>query len=336
MTMSTPSAPSERASSRDPYQPYRSALLTPAQTKELSELRPGIAVRDIALAWLTIGLAWALAATYTTWWTVGLAMVVVGTRFYALFVIGHDGLHRRLFADRAANDLVSDLFILAPIGAITRINNRNHLAHHRYLATEMDPDRHKHACFNKTDLTELLAYMSGLMSIVTSARNVFLPERPAGATEESVRERYTARDLVILAGVQLTLVAGLSWTFGWWGWPVMWVAPVYLFTYLGDSIRSFAEHSHPQADAKADEHRLITYVSSPLERLFLAPMNMNLHAAHHLWVSIPYYNLPKADALMRAHPLADGLEWRKSYVAYLIRYALALPLEECRVSRSAP
>jgi fatty acid desaturase len=332
--MTAPPRPSERTS-RDPYQPYRSTLLTPAQTKELSELRPGIVMRDIALAWLTIVAAWTLAAVYTTWWTVPLAMIVVGTRFYALFVIGHDGLHRRLFADRAKNDLVCDAFILAPIGGITRIHNRNHLAHHRYLATELDPDRHKHACFNKTDLTEVLAYMSGISSVVTSARNVFFPERSPKPPEENARERYTARDLAILAGAQLTLIVGLTWTFGWWGWPVMWLVPVYLFTYLGDSIRSFAEHSHPEADALADEHRLITYVSSPLERMFFAPMNMNYHAAHHLWVSIPYYNLPKADAMMRTHPLAGSLEWRKSYVGYLIRYALALPLEECRVQGPA-
>ena len=325
----------QRADARDPYQPYRSTLLTPAQTRELSELRPGIVMRDIALAWGTIVAAWALAATYTTWWTVALAMVVVGTRFYALFVIGHDGLHRRLLPDRGKNDLVCDAFILAPIGAITRINNRNHLAHHRYLATEADPDRHKHACFNKTDLTELLAYMTGFASILKSARNVFLPSRSEAATDDERRERHTARDVGLLIGVQAALVAGLTWAFGWWGWPVMWLLPVYVFTYLGDSIRSFAEHSHPQADALADEHRLITYVSSPLERLFLAPMNMNFHAAHHLWVSIPYYNLPKADALMRAHPGAAGLEWRKSYVGYLIRYALALPLEECRLQQPA-
>jgi fatty acid desaturase len=110
---------------------------------------------------------------------------------------------------------------------------------------------------------------------------------------------------------------------------------VYFFAYLADSIRSFAEHSHPENDAAADEHRLLTYDSNPVERMLFAPMNMNYHAAHHLWVSIPYYNLPAADAEMRRHPLARELEWRTSYVGYLVRYALALPLEECR-SKSAP
>jgi fatty acid desaturase len=275
-----------------------------------------------------------LAAASTTWWTLALAAIVVGTRYYWLFIIGHDGLHRRLFPSRTVNDLVADALIFAPIGAITRINNRNHLDHHRHLATDLDPDRHKHACFNKTDLSELLGYMSGATSILSSARNVFFAKETQADDREGAGGRYTARDLALLLGVQAMLIAGLTWTFGWWGWPLLWLGPVYLFTYLGDSIRSFAEHSHPEADSLADEHRLITYRSNPLERLFLAPMNMNFHAAHHLWVSIPYYNLPVADAEMRRHPLADALELRRTYTGYLIRYALALPLEECRVAAS--
>jgi fatty acid desaturase len=299
--------------------------------KELSQLQPARAIADIGISWLFIFASWALVAWRTEWWTMAIAAVVIGTRYYALFIIGHDGLHRRLHPDRSTNDLLSDLFIFAPIGAITRLNNRNHLAHHQHLATDDDPDRHKHACFNKTDLTELLGYLSGITSIGRSIRHVFFPSgrRPKGEVRD---DGYTMRDIVILLSVQAVLIGGLSLAFGWWGWPLLWALPVYLFTYLGDSIRSFAEHSHPQNDIAADEHRLLTYDSNIVERAFFAPMNMNYHAAHHLWVSIPYYNLPVADSEMRAHPLARELEWRKSYVGYLTRYALALPLEECRVS----
>jgi fatty acid desaturase len=332
----TPSTGVPAPSERDPYEPYRSALLTPARVRELSRLQPRRVVRDVALAWLAILAVWALAAVHTTWWTLALAAVVVGSRYYALFIIGHDGLHRRLFDDRVTNDLVTDTFIYGPLGAVTRLNNRNHLAHHRHLATERDPDRHKHACFNKTDLTELLGYLSGITTVGRSIRNVFLRHGPPSASPSAAADdRYTVRDVAILVGVQATLIGGLTWAFGWWGWPLLFLAPVYVFTYSADSLRSFAEHSHPEADARADEHRLVTYVSSPLERLFLAPMNMNFHAAHHLWVSIPYYNLPVADAEMRAHPLARGLEWRGSYVGYLVRYALALPLPECRAATPA-
>lgn len=318
---------------RDPYQPYRQQMLSPARVKELSRLRPSRALADIVISWLLIVTAWGLVAWHTTWWSIAIAMIVVGTRYYALFIIGHDGLHRRLHPDRSTNDLISDTLIFAPIGAITRLNNRNHLAHHQHLATDEDPDRHKHACFNKTDLTELLGYVSGLTSILKSVRNVFFASgrQPKG---EPRGDGYSGRDIVLLLTVQALLIGGLTATFGWWGWPLLWLVPVYLFTYLGDSVRSFAEHSHPQNDVAADEHRLLTYDSNFIERVFFAPMNMNYHAAHHLWVAIPYYNLPAADAEMRAHPLARELEWRSSYSGYLIRYALALPLEECRTNVS--
>ena len=318
----------------DPYLPYRSTLLSPERVRELSTLRPAVAVRDALLCWAMIIGAWALAASSGALWMHVLAIVVVGTRYYGLFIIGHDGLHRRVFPARAANDLFTDVAVFGPIGAITRLNNKNHLSHHQHLGTEDDPDRFKHACFNKTERVELLAFLSGLTSLFKAVRHVFLPSAPKSAeaarTVGTPRDGYTLRDVVILGGWQLALIGGLTAGFGWWGYPVMWLMPVYVFTYLADLFRSFVEHSHPEADDKADEHRLITFESNAVERWFVAPMNMNYHVAHHLWVGIPYYNLPTADAEMNRHPLAAQLERRGSYLAYLMRYWLALPLDECK------
>ncbi len=317
----------------DPYLPYRGTLLAPERVRELSRLRPGIAVRDSVLHWTFILAAWTLAALHPAWWMLLLAGLVVGTRYYALFIIGHDGLHRRIFPAQRANDLFNDALVLAPIGAITRINNRNHLLHHRHLGTEQDPDRLKHACVNKADRFALVAFLTGLTSAWRAVYHVFFANRAPsskGEEAEGTSGRYTARDLALLLGWQAALIAGLTLAFGWWGYPVMWLAPVYLLTFLADNFRSFVEHSHPEADEVADHHRLITFESNAIERMFLAPMNMNLHVAHHLWVGIPYYNLPAADREMSQHPLAAQLERRGSYLGYLVRYWLALPLEECR------
>ena len=73
---------------------------------------------------------------------------------------------------------------------------------------------------------------------------------------------------------------------------------------MGDLVRSVLEHAQPESDAKADQHRLTTFLSNPIEKIFFAPMNMNYHAVHHLWTSIPYYNLPDPDDLDR---FAEGL-----------------------------
>ena len=97
-------------------------------------------------------------------------------------------------------------------------------------------------------------------------------------------------------------------------------------------VRQFLEHGHPEPDALGDRHRLITHASNPVERLFLAPLNMNLHTAHHLWPSIPYYNLPEADRLARERNRDEELIWRSSYLSSLRHFWRALPLPDRRSS----
>lgn len=336
-TLSAPPRENPSPSRRDPYKDFRARLLSPDQVKRLSALRPWHVIIDTFLCWLVILGAWTAVALHTTWWMVLLAIPLIGSRYYGLFIIGHDGLHGRLFEDRRRNNWFNDTFIMAPIGAITRINNKNHLLHHLHLANPEDPDRHKHGCFNKSERTELMIFLAGLSSVLRSVKNVFFTNarRSQPKPDTAERQGYRPSELLLLAAWQIALIGGLSYFIGWWAYPVLWLLPVYAFAFLGDNLRSFAEHSHPESDEKADAHRLITYLSNPIERWFIAPMNMNFHAAHHLWVSIPYYHLPEADRLIRNAPGASGLEWRGSYLAYLLRYYLALPLAECRPERAA-
>jgi fatty acid desaturase len=325
-----------RGASSDPersaYLPYRKALLPAERVKKLSALRPARAVADIAVCWAWILAAFALVAIHPAWWTVLISIPVIGNRYYALFIIGHDGMHRRLFQALKRNDFWTDALVFAPIGAITRLNNRNHLAHHLHLATARDPDRHKHACFNKGGHAGLLGFLTGFSSVYASAKAVFVTRGESVTTHAAAAnsDSYRLRDFLLLGGWLLALGGGLTWCVGWWAYPVLWLAPVYLFMYLGDNFRAFAEHSHPEGDEAADRHRLITYLSNPVERMFIAPMNMNYHTAHHLWPSIPYYNLPTADREIRARGEALGLEWRGSYLGYLMRYWMSLPIAECQ------
>lgn len=326
----------------DPYLPYRRSLLPPGRVRELSRRRPRRAARDVAVSWAIIVAAWVLAARVGTWWAVLAAIPVVGNRYYALYIIGHDGLHRRLLDTTKGNDLFADGLVFAPIGAITRINNRNHLLHHQHLANEDDPDRHKHGCFNKATRLELVGYLTSVTSVLHSVAHVFLPGRRAAASPEETGEApsaataprppYRARDLALLAMWQVVLFAALTMLFGWWAYLVLWWVPVFVFTFLADNLRAFVEHSQISSDAEADagSARLITHQPGWLERQLVAPMHMNFHAAHHLWPSIPYYNLPVADAEMRAAAGDAPLDRRRSYLGYLWRYYRALPLEACR------
>ena len=313
-----------------PYVPYRYTFLSPNRIRELSTLRPRRAMVDTVVCWLWILAAFTLVALERTWWSVLIVLPVIGNRYYGLFIIGHDAMHRRLFPNIKKNDFWADLLIFAPIGAITRINNGNHLTHHRLLATLQDPDRHKHACFNKADHAGLVGYLSGLLTVWDSARAVFVHRGQKETQASPSRKPYTLRDFLLLIGWFVVLAGGLTWSIGWWAYPVLWLAPVYLFMFLADNFRSFVEHSHPESDELADRHRLVTFSSNPIERMFVAPMNMNYHAVHHLWPSVPYYNLAVADEEVRPRADSSSLEWRGSYFAYLVKYWRALPLAECQ------
>ena len=304
-------------------------LLTPSRVKELSQrsvIRP---ILDTATCWLLIASAWGAVAWQPVWWVMLPAFVIIGNRYYALFIIGHDALHRRLFENRDLNDRFADLFIFAPIGAITRLNNRNHLLHHAHLATDRDPDRHKYTCFGKGALAPLFGFLTGATSVLRSAVNVFLPAANE-VKDSSSRDSYRLSDVLILGVWQTGLIVGLTLTVGWWAYPLFWLAPVYVFAILGDNLRSFCEHSHTEADHLADEHRLITYHSPAVERCFVSPMSMNYHTAHHLWPTIPYYRLKQADAeLIAVAGQGTDMVWRRSYLGYLWRYMRSLPIDGC-------
>jgi fatty acid desaturase len=321
--------------SRNPYREHR-GLLSPQEVRELSRLRSAPPLRDTAIAWGKILAAWVAVGFWPEWWVVLLAIPVIGTANYALHILGHDAMHRRYLPDPRWNDLLADLFLYGPVAAVTHVIGRNHLLHHLHLASGDDPDRHKYATSHKRTKLDLVLYLSGVSNLLPVIRGVFLrrasdvsdaaqaPEFAASRDGNGIG--YTRRDLAITLGWQVLLVAGLSWGIGWWAYPVLWLVPVYVFRYCADEARQFLEHAHPEPDEIADAHRLITYTSNPIERLFFSPLNMNLHTAHHLWPSIPYYNLPAADRLIGERNRSPDLVWRGSYLGSLRRYFRSLPL----------
>jgi fatty acid desaturase len=312
------------------YYPYRQVILSRDELRELSTLAPLIAVKGAVCNWLLILSAWSLVALFPSWWTIVLSILVVGTRYYSLTIIGHDGLHRRLFKNPRHNDLFNDLFIMGPIGAITRINRINHIEHHRITAQTIDPDRHKYLHDGKEPTVPFLFFLTGLSNLWPTVRNVFLNKGSLNkgsdsAPLQSSKPSYRMGDLLILALWQTCLIAGLTYFIGWWAYIALWLLPVYLFAYRADLVRVFCEHSMLMPDDQADASlRMVHFESNWLERQFFAPNNMNCHIAHHLWPGIPYYNLPIAEAKVREWDENGGsngkIIWRTSYVRYLFSY----------------
>jgi fatty acid desaturase len=87
------------------------------------------------------------------------------------------------------------------------------------------------------------------------------------------------------------LVVVLWLTSGWLYYLALWVLPSVTVLGVVFRIRQIAEHSGVE-----DEHELNatrTVVPTLFERMLIAPCGINWHLEHHLFPSVPFYNLPR-------------------------------------------
>jgi fatty acid desaturase len=87
-----------------------------------------------------------------------------------------------------------------------------------------------------------------------------------------------------------------------------------MITFFGALVRlrSIAEHLVCPSENELNESRHVD--ATWYERLTLAPFNVNYHLAHHLFPSVPWYNLPKLHArLLELEVFQKNAKITKSY-----------------------
>ena len=298
----------------------------PTLLRELVRRRPWPVLRDTAVCYAVIALAFALLACAPTWWAAAIAFVVIGNRQYALSVLTHEGDHRTLFARRRANDLFAQVALCAPVGVDFHGERVNHGRHHELLARADDPDRYLYSVADKSTRGDFLLFLTGLTMFPRALRKALHGGAgPAAPPPWTVTLRaFVARRGATLAAQALLVAALVAARFPAWYYLAFWVAPIYPLVFVPHKIRMFCEHAQAVTpDAAADDRRLVTYTPGRLERLLFSPYNLNLHAEHHLWPYVPYYNLPRLHAALAGRP---EVEVRRSYAGFVLGYFRRLPL----------
>ena len=295
---------------------------------------------DLFLDWLLIAAAFAFFVFFQTWWSAVIAFFVIGLCQYRLFILGHDGLHGNLSKNRARNDFIARWLIYAPMFMGFNDAKRNHLSHHQLLGTPEDPDRYIHLLDNKNSRFKFLLFCSGLatfgktvLKVTPFGKMFFSTEKPSEnmveAKPAAVLKDYIIERIPVLIW-QIVIFAAFIFFGVWWLYPILWVAPIYFLVFLPDEIRAFCDHGVLRLSNKeTDADRLITFTSNPVERVFFSPHNMNYHAEHHLWVGVPYYNLPKVHREVKEIP---EITVRGSYLVFLFQVIKNLPL---KISKNA-
>ena len=247
-----------------------------------------------------------------------LAIIVIGTRQHALFVIAHDAAHYLLYENRLLNDVVGRA--CAMLQGLSMCTYRViHRLHHNNLYGELDPDTALHGGYPRgraylakkllKDLSGLTAwktyaYFLGGAPALNTKTKVAL--RPLDDTSQKLRdEARTDRNMVI--AFHLLMLAMVAWTGYLLEYLVLWILPLVTVVQAILRLRAIAEHG-----ATTDFSSPLTAARTNVAPAWLAwlifPHQVNYHIEHHLYASVPHYNLPRLHRELRERGILEGAE----------------------------
>jgi len=249
---------------------------------------------------------------------VGLAVIIIGTRQHALFVMAHDAAHYLLYDSRWLNDAVGRACSTVQ-GLSMRTYRVIHRLHHNHLYGELDPDTALHGGYPRGRaylVKKLLKDLAGLTAWKTYA--YFLGGAPAlnTATNKAVRplddtssklrdEARADRNAVIAFHV---IALGLFALSGYLvQYLVLWILPLVTVVQAILRLRAIAEHG-ATTDFSSPLTAARTNVAPAWLEWLIFPHQVNYHIEHHLYASVPHYNLRRLHREMVERGVLDGAE----------------------------
>src|SRR5436853_651702 len=275
----------------------------------------GAVLADIAELVIAIGVA---VAYWPNALVIIAAVIIIGSRQHALFVIAHESAHYLLYERRWLNDLVGRA--CAALQGLSMCTYRViHRLHHNNLYGALDPDTALHGGYPRgrmylvrkllKDLSGLTAwktyaYFLGAAPALNTATNVAV--RPLDDTSAKLRaEARNDRNLVIaLHVVALAAFAAAGYLIQYL---VLWMLPLITVVQAILRLRAIAEHG-ATTDFSSPLTAARTNVAPAWLEWLIFPHHVNYHIEHHLYASVPHYNLRQLHREMLERGVLDGAE----------------------------
>lgn len=315
---------------------------------EIAKLRQD--KRNVALPYLIFIYALLLLLLYCAAmlhkWNYFWIIPMMGIVQYYVVISGHEAVHKTLCYPLKLNDFFGVLG-QSMVGVNFTAYRLQHLDHHRCRDHVSDPDSHIYYSIITTPRgwkRTLKLTLGTLIEIV-----VKIHQKGSGGygTKQKIKpdiQYRMKRDsrLVIFAQFCLLLSCGsilsgvvfpvdLSlWGLVSWGFMVvagyalLWIFPLFCITVFLNRCRILIEHGLAWKIAQNMEMEFggpriptIDIVPHPIERRMFAPFLFNYHCSHHLFMTVPHYNLPRLYKLLKEREFAGHHEVPGGYLSSL-------------------
>lgn len=209
------------------------------------------------------------------------AAVIIASRQHALLVLMHEAAHFRISKNQLFNDFIGEMFAAFPTMSTLVGYRKHHIQHHRTTNTDADPDWAR-----KLSLPDWQYPQSGK----TIAR-VFSKQLYRGGWDWCRFMYMIGKDdrrrVIYWSALSLGMVAsGHAVAF-----LMYWIFPLACIFPLIQRIRSTSEHFGLPNEHEFNGTR--NTLAGPIETFLFSPHEVNRHLTHHLFPSIPFYNLSK-------------------------------------------
>jgi fatty acid desaturase len=283
-----------------------SGAITLDALRAAHRLRDGRSALDAAAVLLSFAALPLAVAPWPRWWVYALGALLAIRNFNSAAQLVHESDHGTLFKNPRLNRFVGN--VCACLLGYTRSGHRQaHMDHHLFLNTDRDPD----VIFSQPSAPgrEILRGLAQDLFFVSALKR-FLQYFQSDRTTYSVSPwrnltpayfgRLAAQFLPV-AVTQLALLGLYAATVGPLAYVLLHILPITMLYPVQIRIRSIAEHGF-EAGYRPDGARetWVTRTSrlNPLEKWIIAPFGQYLHYEHHVFPSIPNYNLPQVHGLL--------------------------------------
>lgn len=252
--------------------------------KTHSKISPLKQLLWLAFDWAVIlGAAWSSIYSQNTFIYL-LSVAVIAGRQHALLVIMHEASHYRISKHKGFNDFISDIFAAYPLLFVTSFYRQHHLAHHKYLNTDQDPDWVRKIKSDEWIFPKTHAQMAQIMlkQCLRSPLDWLMISYIVTKTGGFKKPLFW-----------FGLLGAVTYLNAWTEFSLFWLVPMFTVFPVFQRIRSISEHFGLPNTHELNSSRNV--VSSIYESAFFSPHDSNYHLLHHIFPSVPHYNLKNFD-----------------------------------------